>query len=837
MNTLYKYIQIIVYLVLPSVIANAYEQTQLFTFDLSKVNIDNHERKGQMFTSVTYDGLINCNDIGEASLPYQIIEFEVPSDKYSFALTYKTKDSKELPHDYKIEINQKPVLSGQNNNEEWEEINEYTSRIYPINAAEIVQDGYLMGDRHLLHIFVSPFRYDADTDKLLFVESVEVTVRDLLNTQAKAVTNGTYTSLLRPLDMSRASLHKSRSSAINLPATIPLVGDNLPVYEYTVITSRELAPAFDGIIGFKKQKGMDAGVVCIEDILKDPAFVKGDTISGINDNAGKLRAFLTACRQSRSGEMFVLLGGNPNIVPVRYADQSIHEYRVNGKLLYHGDIKPTDWYYADLNGNWNLNDNDKYAEFDECSGIDFNPDIYVGRICCKNKKEVDNYTYKLIKYEMSPGNGDFSYLRRMISTEADDMQSMGQAKGGWDACKDIFDKHTVFRECPSYNSENTISPTGSEIIGEMKSTKYGFVNLHGHGGVWGMTVRCNPSKDIPHNILSLKNIPSRYSVWREEDNNSLDMLDNSDYPLIGYSMSCDLMPYDNMLLYVDSQYRCDGDSIIPSDMYNFGDSFTIGGHYGGPAFIGNTRVGYVSFSFDQEIVFLNKLKNDGCLGRVRSLTQSLFKSSKYYDKYVFHCKLTNNLLGCPEFKMWIKTPTTIDVSYQHRQTQNTRTFTCDRAVNVSGISVSDGSIVPYTTTLSDAIKTIRIPSENCITTLTGDYKIPHRMPLVLNNVTVVADGFYYVSSIGTSTASISSSVEFNKARVTFDSTGPIEINQNVTVDNGSDVTFISPELIRLKDLCIKNNSKVTIICNNGYTVEGTCECELGSKLIIKTTTN
>ena len=72
-----------------------------------------------------------------------------------------------------------------------------------------------------------------------------------------------------------------------------------------------------------------------------------------------------------------------------------------------------------------------------------------------------------------------------------------------------------------------------------------------------------------------------------------------------------------------------------------------------------------------------------------------------------------------------------------------------------------------------------------------------------------------------------------EARVTFDSTGPIEINQDVTVDNGSDVTFISPELVKLKNLTVKNKSKVTIICDKGYTVEGTCDCELGSEFIIK----
>ena len=809
--------------------APAFELTHKEDFSRDKIKISDIELEGVPFSSVDYDVLLKTNTVGEARLPFKILEFEVPSDIHSFTLACEYSGEQAVPHGRRVEICQEDILSSSGGETTPKFRDTYSSDIFPAEGAKIVEDGYRMGDIHILHVAVYPFRYDANSNELTFTESVVLKIKDAsASSMAKVSGQNVFTSVLRPLKISESAT--GRSNIIGLYRPRPYVGDSLPVYEYAVITSRELAPEFDRIIGLKKQKGLDAGVVCIEDILKDPAFAKGDTISGINDNAGKLRAFLMACRQLRTGDMFVLLGGNQNIIPVRNAYEDTEDtkhYIINGVEHPYRKRVPTDWYYTDLNGNWDYNKNSLYGEFDDKKGMDFNPDIYIGRICCKNKLEVENYTYKLIKYEMNPGNGDFSYLRQMISMQADHMQKYDQAKASDKKCKTLFDKHTIFQEKPSFDASNPTEPTGTEIIDSINTYNYGFINLLGHGGVVSITVKAAKLHLYNwYNILSMQSLPDRYTSSVREKGNGLDMLRNYDFPSICYTTGCDVMPYDNMVLTYDTIKQKDGIFELPPEIYNFGDSFTIGGRYGGPAFIGNTRYGWVIDSFEQEKVFLNLLNTDGCLGRIRAKTQSIFHMSH-------HCRLTNNLLGCPEFKMWIKTPTTIDISYQSYQSLTTRTFTCDSDVKVSGISVSNGYVVPYTGTLSDGKQKISVPGENCVVTLTGDYKIPFRMPLMLNNVSVNADGYYYVTSVGTSKATRPSSIGFNKARVTFDATGPIEINQDVTVDNGSDVTFISPELVKLTNLKVKNKSKVTIICDKGYTVEGTCDCELGSELIIK----
>ena len=65
----------------------------------------------------------------------------------------------------------------------------------------------------------------------------------------------------------------------------------LPFYEYCIITRDSLISSFERIIAWKRTKGIDAGAVSIESILSN-SYCSGDTVSGINDDAGKVRQYL-----------------------------------------------------------------------------------------------------------------------------------------------------------------------------------------------------------------------------------------------------------------------------------------------------------------------------------------------------------------------------------------------------------------------------------------------------------------------------------------------------------------------------------------------------------------
>ncbi|MCM1143034.1 MAG: hypothetical protein NC453_31090, partial [Muribaculum sp.] len=261
--------------------------------------------------------------------------------------------------------------------------------------------------------------------------------------------------------------------------------------------------------------------------------------------------------------------------------------------------------------------------------------------------------------------------------------------------------------------------------------------------------------------------------------------------------------------------------------YTFGDSFTIGGLYGGPAFIGNTRNGYVDESFEQELEFIKLLKTDGCLGRVRAKTQVKYTKNR-------HVRLTNNLLGCPEFKMWIKTPQLINYTLQQYQTNTNTTIIADKDSYLTYIRLSDGSITnSFGTSTSDNIK-FTFPNANVVATLNGEYKIPRIMGLSLNDVTIKTDGYFFVKNITTPTTTVSHVpiIKFDKAHITFDVDGYVDLKQKLVVDDGSDVTFIVTGEATFNRIEVRNGSRLTIE-SNGYSMEGESICELGSELIIK----
>ena len=86
--------------------------------------------------------------------------------------------------------------------------------------------------------------------------------------------------------------------------------------------------------------------------------------------------------------------------------------------IYYEDVNqtPTDYFYADLTGNWDIDGDQFYGEWHDPGdgtgdypvpgGVDFTPEVYVGRIPVYNANytTLDNILQKLIDYESDSGN-------------------------------------------------------------------------------------------------------------------------------------------------------------------------------------------------------------------------------------------------------------------------------------------------------------------------------------------------------------------------------------------------------------------------------------------------
>lgn len=108
----------------------------------------------------------------------------------------------------------------------------------------------------------------------------------------------------------------------------------------------------------------------------------------------------------------------------------------------------------------------------------------------------------------------------------------------------------------------------------------------GHGGPTNVAVATKGINGQPkYKVTSLDNgYAGMEGADISEQGNGFDNMTNVDYPSVYYSISCETTPFDRY-----------GNN---TDTPNMGQTFTSEINGGGPLYLGNTRVGFVSSSSD-----------------------------------------------------------------------------------------------------------------------------------------------------------------------------------------------------------------------------------------------
>ena len=772
MKHIHYYILCVGLLLLSVMHGRAEQIDTLLHFNLADLQIDTLTAPdGQTYTKLFYPGCCEGEDAGSPNLPIKYVRVKLPYYSNDIFIDVQQNSQSIIPigNDiYPVQppmtgnmaVEGRPFVSGVKSIYD-------TNKEYPSAYYRLAENSSIRKEERCIVVAIYPIVYNPSRKKLTLTGEIHLSVSFNISSNLKS----NLTRATNPVDV------------------------GLPYYEYTVITSRALKDSFERLIAWKRQKGINAGVVCVEDITENNAIV-GDTASHrlgypnifLTDDAAKIRQYLRYSYEAGVAK-YALMGGCSDIVPIRYASGQENTWEDEE----YEDMKiPTDHYFSELYSNWNK-DNDIYLG-EPSDDINYGYQLSVGRILCTTAGDVENYTDKLLLYEINPGKGNSNYIRSAFYQVSNDwmldptspLTLLNRGVYVAERALNSFPDTTIINEY-NINAQPSIYPTGNEVMSAMRQKHYGYATWMGHGSPYRIIVRSiniSNSWDVWKSwlISSKQNIahpddlpPDSFVV---ENMNGLDKLANKNYPMIAFSHGCMNASFD-----VYSNF---------SEYPNMAQSFTLGNGYGGPAFIGHTRSSYIDNSYLVQDIFNNKLRRKG-------IGESLHRGkTEYVGGMKHYMVMSTNLIGCPEFNVWTDTLQALNVSIECNTDQGY--ITLDEITNDT---VYVGlRYITYDETENDSTSYRIIPyheSEqvfnqpwNCLISLTGRNYRPKIMPLHFQNAILRGKRYLIVKDV-TCTSDVLENTNADEGGVsfeagsnyTFETSGTFRMEKNVVVKNGA----------------------------------------------------
>ena len=371
------------------------------------------------------------------------------------------------------------------------------------------------------------------------------------------------------------------------------------------------------------------------------------------DKAEKIRNMIKDFYEKQNVKWVLLAGdAEENLIPIRevYNPDVIV---VGGQSEYSNwdeYLKPTDFYYADLTGSWDDNNNSIWGESAEYNGaideISWTPEVYVGRLPANNPFELSLLINKTLKYETEPYIGNWMnkmLLAGGISTYSPPEDEARLTEYIWENY--VIDKMNFTHLAKTTSSFTPSVPLAPNSLASLNNTSfrnefnsgYSTVIIAGHADPTQIT-------DDSHEVY-----------YRNTDALSSS---NVDMPSLFYADACTTSSYDK------------GDNSIGERLISRADSGAIG-------YIGGLRVNWY-YDYDDELEKLNR-------ANAKLFWQEFFAEEKFqqgqalYDSKVVYMNsdyftsgeanmeqewqrknvLTYNLLGDPELDVYTNIPSKV----------------------------------------------------------------------------------------------------------------------------------------------------------------------------------
>ena len=461
---------------------------------------------GDGFDLVRIEGFDRFTSPGDPELPGKAYDVAVPPDVIWASLTVEIlrAETIELPDTYEIAPappfatwvdgqqiidwgeNAASIVDGKN-------IQVYQNDAYfPASYVTSVAQSQMRKWRFVRLLF-TPVQYNPITKKLRMVTEVEVRVAFERGRVSQAQMQTEMNDTVMDDKAAQILYNYDQAKGWYQPDGLP-VGTNADT-DYVIITTNAIAAGSSKLSDFvahKEAKGYTVEIVTEDDYGR----VTGQPPNG---TAEKIRQWLIYNYLTKHIE-YVLLIGNPDPDDPSSGSDPVGDapMKMCWPVSSNSYETPTDYFYADLTGNWDLDADTYFGEYNDDSGsggVDFAIEVYVGRIPVYTNiagwaTTLDNILQKIIDYEnaseqawrqaallpmsFSDASTDGAYLAERM--KSDYLNGHG------------YTSHTLYQQGPSgcdsiFGSDETL--LDGAVRNHWQNNHYGIVTWWAHGSSTG----------------------------------------------------------------------------------------------------------------------------------------------------------------------------------------------------------------------------------------------------------------------------------------------------------------------------------------------------------------
>jgi len=431
---------------------------------------------------------------GKPLIPHKIKTFEVPFGTKITDVSCEFNGMQSFLLSQKILPAPEPVIIGIEtqtvftmNNEIYNSNEFYPNDWYKISTGSGLNDNNIQKTFITVQIF--PARYNPIENKVLYVEDMTISIQ------------------------------------YQEPKDSLLSGDN--EFDMVVIAPKKFENCLQPLVDHKNDVEVKTFLKTTEEIYIE--------YNGV-DKPEKIKYFIKDAKETSNITYVLLVGGLKSPIygkPRDDANQGSRDWNIpvrytnlveQGSFYDPGFI--SDLYYMDIydgDGNfssWDSNDDGIFAKWTYFGGdkdiIDFYPDVYVGRLACRNRFEVKTVVNKIIKYESTPV--DQSWYNRMVLVGGDSFDDSVFGTN-WPEDEMLCDKYLSYMNgfepvrlyASNRENDSEHTPLTSNIIREINSG-CGFIVFSGHGQPFRWNTNWCGEFDGPIQDGGISNI-NLFKIW------------------------------------------------------------------------------------------------------------------------------------------------------------------------------------------------------------------------------------------------------------------------------------------------------------------------------------